>query len=214
MIRHPAKFTDSILLAIQPYISHVDLVLDPFAGTGKLRNIAPLAFLNELEPEWAIQGKSSESRVTIGNALWLPYAARTFDVICTSPCYGNRMADHHDAKDKSRRNTYTHALGRKLNPENAGQLQWGDEYKRVHRLAWQESDRVLKPGGLFILNVSDHIRKGKPIYVSEWHLSYFVMSLGYTLVEHIAVITPRQRYGANSKLRSQFENVLVLEKSE
>src|SRR5437868_9381022 len=104
------------------------LVLDPFAGVGGIHTLAALGIAHtvgvELEPECALQ----HPRNIVGSALALPFPDDTFDAIVTSPCYGNRMADHHDAKDASRRNTYTHALGRPLAFANAGSLQWGDSY--------------------------------------------------------------------------------------
>ena len=86
-----------------------------------------------------------------------------FDGICTSPTYGNRMADSHDAKDGSSRNTYTHKLGRKLDVNNSGKMQWGNEYKKLHTKAWNECFRVLKNDGVFILNFKNHIKKGKEV---------------------------------------------------
>jgi hypothetical protein len=61
----------------------------------------------------------------------------TFDAICTSPTCGNRMADHHEARDISPRHTYRHVLGRPRTPGNSGALQWGDgiageEYRALH----------------------------------------------------------------------------------
>ena len=53
------------------------------------------------------------------------------------------MADHHDAKDDSRRITYRHCYGKELQENNAGMLQWTDStYKVLHRRAWLEARRV------------------------------------------------------------------------
>jgi hypothetical protein len=38
---HPAKFSDAILPQIGAALAHCDRVLDPFAGTGKLKTIRP-----------------------------------------------------------------------------------------------------------------------------------------------------------------------------
>jgi hypothetical protein len=51
-------------------------------------------------------------------------------------------------------------LGRPLTPGNSGALQWGEEYRALHVAVWTECRRVLKPGGIFVLNVKDHIRGG------------------------------------------------------
>ena len=107
----------------------------------------------------------------------------TFDAICTSPTYGNRMADHHNARDASPRHTYRHVLGRPLTRGNSGALQWGDgiageEYRALHVAVWTECRRVLKPGGIFVLNVKDHIRGGVLQEVTKWH-SVALLMLGF-----------------------------------
>jgi hypothetical protein len=84
----------------------------------------------ELEPEWA----SQHPRTMVGDARALPLPDATFDMVVTSPTYGNRMTDHHNAKDGSRRITYTHNLGRTLTPGNSGAMQWGEDYRQLHRL--------------------------------------------------------------------------------
>ena len=129
-MKHPAKFTDSILDAIKPILLPHWVILDPFGGTGKLKEIAPNAIINEIEFEWVAMGKPAS--VINGDALSLPFANDTFDAIVTSPTYSNRMADSHNAKDGSKRNTYRHTLGRALHSNNSGQLQWGDNYRNKH----------------------------------------------------------------------------------
>jgi tRNA G10 N-methylase Trm11 len=149
-------------------------VLDPFAGTGRIASIPGIrAVAIEIEQEWATQ--------VVGNALQLPFAAETFDAVFTSCTYGNHMADHHNARDGSKRNTYRHTLGHELHPDNSGQLQWGEQYRLFHEIAWMEVWRLLKPSGMFLLNISDHIRKGVVVPVSEWHEST-VVNIGFTIV--------------------------------
>lgn len=126
-------------------------------------------------------------------------------------CYGNRMADHHNAKDGSRRNTYRHCLGEPLHPNNSGQLQWGEAYRTFHLQAWAECYRVLRHGGRFVLNVKDHIRKGQRIEVSAWHIDA-LDATGFEFVEYHEVETPGQRHGANGNLRVSYEYVFVFEK--
>jgi hypothetical protein len=210
--KHPAKYSDSILKTIKPYIQDNWKILDPMSGTGKLKNIISPndLWLNEIESEWAIQGLPAH--ITIGNALMLPFANNSFDAIVVSPTYANRLADHHNAKDKSKRNTYTHILGRQLHEQNSGKIQWGIGYQEFHKYAWSECDRVLKNNGTFILNISNHIRKGVEQKVSEWHLGFFIKCLKYKILEVIQVKTPRMRQGTNNKSRVLFENIFIMKK--
>jgi len=160
----------------------------------------------EIEPEWA----ALNPRTTLGNALALPWPDDYFDSVCTSPTYSNRMADHHEAKDSSRRNTYRHALGRPLHPDNSGAMQWGPQYREFHAKAWTEARRVLQLGGVFVLNIKDHVRKGQRQHVTQWHIEA-LMDLGFAIVEHVAVDCPGNRQGANGDARIDYESVIKFE---
>jgi len=116
------------------------------------------------------------------------------------------MADCHEAKDKSTRNTYTHKLGRTLNDNNSGKMQWGEKYKELHIKAWNECFRVLKKDGVFILNFKNHIRKGKEIDAFSWHVSE-LLKIGFSVEIIEQVETKGNGFGQNAKLRTGFEFV-------
>lgn len=207
---HPAKFSDAVLAVLVRFIPDGAAVLDPFAGVGRVHELGGdrgiCTFGVEIEPEWA----ANHPFTMVGNALDLPSAwTAKFDVVCTSPTFGNRMADAHEAKDTSRRHTYRHVLGRKLHPANSGQLPWSEKYREFHRLAWTEVRRVLKADGLFLLNISNHIRKGIEQPVMAWHLKT-CLEMGFSLVALEPVKTPRMRHGENHEARMAHEYVLVL----
>ena len=232
---HPAKFTDTIMMELAKLYDQYGspgVVLDPFAGTGRIHTIGDIieGFTEgiytrpavrtigvEIEPEWA----AHDPRTIIGNALDLPFATASIDGVITSPVYGNRMSDHHDAKDASKRHTYRHYIGRPLHTQNAGQLQWGPRYRDFHMQAWEECHRVLRPGapagmvgmtrGLMLVNVSNHIRKGEEVDVVHWHVNALI-ELGFAHHWTIKVPTPRQRHGANGKLRVDHEAIIVARK--
>jgi len=210
-MRHPAKFSKPILEILEE-LAVKGLVLDPFAGTGRIHRLASDSRFTvgvELEPEWA----ELDHRTLVGNALHLPFPDDSFDAIITSPVYGNRMSDHHNAKDDSVRNTYKHTLGSDLHPDNSGQLHWGPKYREFHLRAWSEASRVLKPYGQFILNISNFIKKGEEQEVSEWHLQQLIETFGYTLQDSRDITTERNRYGANRDLRVAVEHVFDLRAS-
>lgn len=210
--RHPAKYTDRFLPEFAWHLAGRNRVIDPMGGVGKLGGIKAHGFdgqvyINELEPEWAVQAPWW-CHVTVGDAARLPYLDDYFDGGCTSPTYGNRMADHHNARDGSRRNTYTHAIGRRLQDGNTGAMHWGRDYCEKHKAIWTELKRVLRDGAVFILNISDHIRRGRRVRVTLWHI-LCLQSLGFEMVEHRRVPTPRLRYGANGEKRIPYESILV-----
>lgn len=271
--KHPAKYSREILPVMSEMLhEHFMLqgterikVLDPFAGVGGIHALPGVYYTigSELEWKWAIQGGDA---MVQADALRLPVRDAGVDAVVTSPCYGNRMADHHDNLDacstcigngctsvraetgcvftsefairtrttlkgathrqhmagcgpckkcggdgRSKRNTYTHQYGEPLRPESAGVMQWGVMYRNFHHEAWQEVWRILKPGGLFICNVSNHIRKGEEQLVVEWH-EETILSLGFRAKRHEMVPTRRNKEGANGKLRVDVEAVMSFTK--
>jgi SAM-dependent methyltransferase len=213
VMAHPAKFSPGIVDVVARLLAgRLDpgaRVLDPFAGTGGihwLQNFLDVVTVGiELEPEWAAQ----HPRTIPGDATRLPFPSSTFAAIITSPAYGNRMADQYDGRDGTRRHTYRTALGRPLSPGSGAGLQWGNEYRDLHRAAWAEAHRVLRPGGWLVLNTSDHYRAGVVQPVTAWHLGA-LGDLGFEQVDAATIETPRNRHGANGALRCEAESVHLL----
>lgn len=207
-VKHPAKFTNSILEYLERlFINQHGNVLDIFAGTGGIHKLCRPDLQTwgiEIEPEWA----RMSPRTVVGNALSLPFKDGSFNAICSSPVYGNRYSDHHNAKDGSTRRSYKHDLGRDLHPLSSGSLHFGPAYKRFHMLALWEAARVLKPKGWIILNVSNFIRKSEEVDV----VGFFEELLSndpFQFVFKDTVETPRMRYGANSTARVKGEAILA-----
>lgn len=215
-VKHPAKYTDIFLPIFAEKLSGKRNVLDIFAGTCKISEIKNFGFdgkiyCNEIEPEWGMMGLESVDSLNIGDAEFLPYKSNYFEAICTSPTYGNRMADHFDSRDGSKRITYRHMLGRDLDKENTGRMQWGKKYRDKHDRIWREAHRVLVDDGILILNVKNHIRKGKEVDVIGWHKNSLINN-NFSLVEEINIPVRNMGFGANSEKRTNQETILVFKK--
>lgn len=215
---HPAPYSDDILERAAEHLRETGAtgtVLDPFAGTGRVHELRERAGVDtvgvEIEPEWAAKHPDTIE----GNALELTatFEPGSVDAIVTSPTYGNRMADHHQASDDSVRLTYKHTLGRDLALDNSGQMQWGDEYRAFHERAWTESVAVLKPGGTLTLNIKNHIRAGEIQRVAEWHVNT-LFALGLRLVALDIVPTRGLMAGANAETRTVAEFVMTFRKAD
>jgi hypothetical protein len=205
---HPAPFNRDALEVVRTWLKREDWrkpnILDPFAGIGRIHELRPEynTFGVEIEPEWA---EASPYTVT-GDVFDLKRLMRDgsnilplyFDMVVTSPVFGNRMSDHHDAKDDSRRITYRHKLGRPLHVNNSGRLNWGAKYRDFHLHAYA----VLSEVGAkdFILNIKDHIRGGKRAFVSEFHIDT-LRDLGWVLYDTEFIKTDGMGDGANHNIR-------------
>lgn len=203
---HPAQFSQSLYpyfeKALQQYSHPGAIVLDPFAGVGNIHKLEGYRTVGvEIEPDWA--------NCILGDATALPVRDSCIGAIITSPTFANRMADHHEAKDGSYRRTYKHAIGHGLKPNNSGAMQWGDPYRELHRKAWAECARVLKPGGIFVLDIKDHRRKGQRVTVVDWHCGALI-DQGFFIIDRWEVEVPHFRMGAN---RERYpEEVIVFER--
>lgn len=245
---HPAKFSEGMIDVFDQLLkshrtTNSNLVLDPFAGVGGIHKLVDKGWTTvgvEIQEKWAnVHPRTMCGDATKLNSKW----TESFDAVVTSPTYGNRMADHHDAAEKCKscngsgclpdrysirtiechkcggtgknsykRLTYTHQYGEQLEPNNTGKLQWGDKYRELHMKAWAEVHRVLKWNGLFVINISDHIRDGKVVEVSAWHAQVIEL-MGFAPVEHRTIETRRMRFGANRDTRVDHENIYVFRKT-
>lgn len=215
---HPAKFNAALLAELARLIwleahrlrraRRPVRVLDPFGGTGRLQWCAggPVHVVaGDLELEWLTQAPGDTVRA---DACRLPFGDDTFDVVATSPTYGNRMADRYDGRDGSRRHTYRIDLDRMPTAGSSAVMQWGDEYRQLHAQAWAEAARIIRPGGLLIVNVKDHKRRGEWQQVPAWHADA-MSSAGFDLEAELDVAVDGLRDGTNHDDRAEHEQLLV-----
>lgn len=227
-MRHPAKFTDSILEVMRRTLDDnaVEGVgIDPFAGVGGmcgLDNGSRHTVGVEIEQPWVRWAQEQGRDVQLGDSTRRDFGRDfqpcQFDYAVTSPTYGNRFADKHRARDGSTRRSYTHDLRAMtgddeytLHPHNTGGEKWGKKYWIMHKVVYGNLWHVLKDGGLFVLNVSDHVRNKQVVPVAEWHLKA-VEATGFSVKSMEEVETPRMRMGANRDARVEYEMVYVFEK--
>lgn len=253
---HPAKYSATVLDRFREVlVDHVQLhgpirVLDPNAGVGGVHELAQAGTIEtvglELQPEWA----AAHPDTIVGDATAMPFATGEFGGGVCSFCYGNRMADHHVAKDPckapgcvhgvlvrpdeppgtcsackgsglSKRNTYAHALRRSgvepvASPTNAQLSRWGPGYRQLHEAMLDEWLRVIEPGGLVVVNMSNHLEtltvSGEKVQVEHRVVEWWVNQLlvrGCRLDEVRRVATRRNRHGANGDARVVGEVVMV-----
>ncbi len=223
-VQHPAKYSGTILHTIgtelNALLPYQATIVDCFAGVGGIHllemfNPSWATFAVELEAEWAEQSMDKGPTWWGDFFAWNPAACgiEYIDAFVTSCTYGNRMADKHEPspEDTSKRITYKHKLGRGLTPNSSAGMQWGPEYRVFHLKAWRRVFDLLPDDGLFVLNVSNHIRKAVEVPVVEWHEAK-IERLGFTSVMKVKVDTPRMGFGANGQTRVDGEWVLVYRK--
>ena len=219
--KHHTRYHPKIIEAIQQRIGHSKRILDPMAGTfERLRELE--RYENgwhqthgiELENEWVIG--YPHPRLRQGDARDLPFDNEYFDCVVVSPSYGNRDSDKTgDWWDNDDRLTYAAALRRNVSANSLCQPFDNPVYKSGHTHAWAESTRVLKTGGMFFINLKNHIKAGRIIPVSQWHREILRDILKYVEIDDAAIPTPGRFSGANSGTRAEFaEKLYVFRKSE
>lgn len=239
---HPAKFSDTVLAQLRAIVEDEAVrlgrrpnVLDPFAGVGRIHDLNDIADTTgvELEPEWA----ACRSGTIVGDATDLPASwTNYYDLITTSPCYGNRFADNHNPQDThkackgagctgckgtgiSPRKGYKFSLGRDPSEGSGAVLQWGDRYKNLHRAALTEMIRCVDDGGLVVVNMSNHVRgvkvgqvtRSQLMRVVEWWIEV-MLAQGLYMEAVFPVRTKRMRHGAGYNLRAGVEHIIVMRK--
>jgi hypothetical protein len=249
LTKHPAKFSEPILEVLGREVTREHrrrvkaghdpalplLLVDPFAGVGRCHQLCQPGKVNtigvEIEPDWAACNRRTicaDSLEWMLAPTWrIPGVADYpggVDIVATSPTYGNRMADHHDAKDGSTRRSYRHDLGRMPTDGSSAVLHWGPAYWRFHATALACMFGMLWPGGLLLYNVKDLVRGNAMTQATLWHLGAAIAAGFEPDGPRFAITVPADglRYGENhghhaepgEETRAAFEVVYRLRKPD
>lgn len=217
---HPAPYSKVILDTIDEVLPTVGAYLDPMCGSGRcfeLERNGRIVVGTEIEPAFA----ALHPRTIVADATKLPFGNRSFDGGFCSPTYPNRMNGDYTApgwtkKPDGRRN---YSLSVRWLERNADvELRQNNtarfsirrdiaRYWEVHRAIWMEVARVIRPGGIFILNTKDL----PSVPVTEPHV-WILTTAGFTEKERYRVRPPGYRNGANRDIRVEGEDIVVFQR--
>lgn len=231
-VKHPATYSQSVLDALDILVPD-GMWLDPFVGVGKLYSLTRdyrFFYGCEIEPEWANEAwryvpmrfLGEESRraafhTEIGDCRdtmrkWIA-DGRTFDGVVSSPVYGNRMSDHHNAKDASTRRSYKFDLGRNLTEGNSGVMYfWQPAYAEFHEEVAGLVADIVRPGGKLFWNVKNFLKTKNGVEHEYDVVSYYLQlweSYDFNIKRVVDVPTPGMRYGENHEVRIDSEKIIV-----
>jgi hypothetical protein len=217
-VPHPAKFTDDQIDNIagvleEEFNGKKVKVLDPYAGTGRIFDLeiyfGHKTTAIEIEPEWA---NHHPAIVCADSHAWMKEAKpNQFDAVATSFVFPNRITDHHNAKDGSKRHTYKHYLGRDPSPKSSATLGWGPNWRAFHRNGFKLMRRVVKNNGLIILDSKNHFTDNGMTehYVNEWVIRK-LNNMGMPLLQARPVFAQGLRHGKNYNERSDRHLIIVM----
>jgi hypothetical protein len=226
---HPAKFSEEILQLLTRLVDEETRrvgrrlrVVDAMGGVGRVHELDADTVHGDLQIRWAACRRPSVQ----ADAAACPFRAGSFDVWVSSPDYGNRMNDHYRNRDLhkpcegrgcrgckqsglSPRKNYYVANGGPLHERNGARYHWGPRWKAIREAAYAEIPRLLAPGGLCLLNVSDFVRDRKVVDAVDWHRGALLRA-GLEADVMYAVPTKRMRRGENYDARVPFEHVIAM----
>lgn len=228
---HIARFTPVLVPvladALRAHLKPGTWVIDPFAGTGeRLAEIGELSRMNVYGIELTRQRIVRRDIVKVGDATKLAQYWRggSWGGAVTSPMYGNGMCDYFVSTDDSVRNTVVHNLRAITgNPDltlpRGSTARWlfdTPEYRDLHLQAYRGLYRVLKRGGVLVLNTKNcgDRRRGnsKASYaVTAGHIG-MCLEVGFEVVDTTKVPVNGLRHGANRERAVDWEDVTVLRK--
>lgn len=114
-------------------------------------------------------------------------------------------------KARSERRGYAIALGRRTSANSGAGMAWGRRYRSLHGEVIQQCDRMLEPGGWWMVNVSSFLNTDGYQPVMEWWLGAIAR---VARVDGLAAIeTRRMKHGENRDRRVPAEHLIVARKA-
>lgn len=110
-------------------------------------------------------------------------------------------------KAKSKRRGYAIALGRRTSPNSGGGMAWGPRYRSMHGEVIQQCDRMLEPGGWWMVNVSSFLNTDGYQPVMEWWLGAIARVARVDGL--VAIETRRMKHGQNGDRRVPAEHLII-----
>ena len=223
---HPAKFSKRCLAEIaellRPHYPDGGQMLDPFAGEGGIHALA--------EHGWATVGVEKVGRwaakhphTVHGDSTQLCpglFAPETFDVVATSPTWGNGMNQRNPNPNAGvgRRYSYPDAAGEPMEATNTGGARFTKTdkgtYRQLHLTIWPQVVRVIRPDGLLVLNCRDSTNGDDGFRdVTGWHIEV-LQSYGMRLGTMSGVTAKGLGFGQRRRWVGDAELLVVMRKTE
>jgi hypothetical protein len=216
-VDHPAKFTSAQIEQIASAIAEEFgedkgiKILDPYAGIGgvhKLQEFGHFTFGIEIEREWP--GQHRDTAVGDSHVFMAANVNRNkYDAVVTSYVFPNRMTDHHDAKDGSKRHSYKHYLGRDPAEGSSATLGWGKKWRQFHREGFRLMSRVVKKNGLIIIDSKNCYKQRELVLANEWTIRTLA-KMGMPLLQVRPVFTRGLTHGQNHEDRVDRHLIIVV----
>ena len=228
-MHHPAPYSEGIITLHKELLGGRKVrALDPFAGVGRGLDFVPSGSsitLVEIEPEWAEDCRQAaelrpDLKVTVvqGDSRKV-IPRRKYDLICTSPTYGNRFTDVYLPNPRWRRRSYAQSLKRPVSDGSTSRFGFqSEQYRNINAEVMEQAVRRLVIGGEAWINVSDSyktLHKGEEptrMLVTLWWIN-LMHDLGLVLREARPVYTRRFKDGDN-RHRAAYESLLIFAKEE
>lgn len=224
---HPAKFSARCIAEIAFLIERYrpagrpGRVLDPFAGVGGVHGLQAHGWETVGVEEIGLWADEHPDTIHGDSTDLCPglFAPETFDLVVTSPTWGNGMNQRspHPNAGSGKRYSYADAAGQVMSATNTAGARFGKtdrgEYRKLHLRIWPQVARVLRPGGVLVLNSRDSTNGPEIRDATGWHVER-LQAQGMRLGTFSTVDAPGLRYGERRRWVGDGELLILLHKTD